>query len=194
MAKVRIFCDFSEEKMGIFTSGIGNIATAYRDGMVLVVPSGSSLPPVCVRCGAPAPGKRLTKTFRWHSPGYSLLVFLGLVPYLIALIVRRKVRLDVPFCDEHLSRRARMNVTGAALLIGFIPVTLLLEALNFNKEMTLLIGATMLFAGVIVVAIMSSWFNPVYIDETCAKFKGPGEQFLSSLPIGPASGQQSLAS
>jgi hypothetical protein len=39
----------------------------------------------------------------------------------------------------------------------------------------------MAFSGLIVLGIVGSSFAPIYIDETCAKFKGAGEGFLSLL-------------
>jgi hypothetical protein len=174
--------------MSIYESGIGSTATAYRDGKILVVPSGSSLPATCVKCGAPASGKPLTKTFSWHSAGYYFLIFLGLIVYVIvALVVQKKVRIDVPFCEAHRSWRTRMNVAGAVLLIGSVPLSFLLMSLEVNGGVVALIAVAMAFSGLVVLAIVGSSFTPVYIDATCAKFKGAGEPFLSLLPSSPVS-------
>jgi len=87
--------------MSIFASGIGSTATVYRDGNILVVPSGCCLPATCVKCGMPVSGKPLTKTFRWHSSWLYLLILPGLLFYVIAaLAVEKKARIDVPFCDQ----------------------------------------------------------------------------------------------
>jgi hypothetical protein len=37
-------------------------------------------------------------------------------------------------------------------------------------------------SGLVVLGILGDSFAAVYIDDTNAKFKGAGEQFLSSLP------------
>src|ERR1035438_1465832 len=77
--------------MSLHLSGIGSTATPFRQGKILVVPSGSHLPELCVKCGAPASGKPLTKTFSWHSAGYYFLIFIGLIVYVIvALVVQKK--------------------------------------------------------------------------------------------------------
>jgi len=112
--------------MSILAIGIGSSATAYRDGKILVVPLGASLPRMCVQCGEPSSGEPLTKTFRWHSPWLYLLIFPGLLLYVIAaLAVQERASIDVPFCTSHRSWRTRMNLAGAVLLIGFLPTCFL---------------------------------------------------------------------
>jgi hypothetical protein len=130
----------------------------------------------------------LTKTFRWHSPWLYLLILPGLLFYVIvALVVQKKARIDVPFCGSHRSWRTRMNIAGAVLLIGSLPTSFLLASLEVNGGVTALIAVVMAFSGLIVLAIVGSSFSPVFIDETCAKFKGAGEKFLSLLPSGAVS-------
>jgi len=130
----------------------------------------------------------LIKTFRWHSPWLYLLILPGLLFYVIAaLVVQKKARIDVPFCGSHRSWRTRMNMAGAVLLIGSLPTSFLLASLEVNGGVTALIAVAIAFFGLIVLAIVGSSFSPVYIDETCAKFKGAGEKFLSLLPRGAAS-------
>jgi len=173
--------------MSIFATGIGSTATAYRDGRILVVPSGASLPAICVKCGERS-GKPLTKTFRWHSRWLYLLILPGLLFYVIvALVVQRKARIDVPFCASHRSWRSRMNIAGAVLLTGSLPTSFLLASLEVNGGVVALIAVAMAFSGLVVLAVVGSSFNPVFIDETCAKFKGANEKFLSLLPSGPVS-------
>jgi hypothetical protein len=51
-----------------------------RDGEKLIIPAGMAfptalLPPVCVKCGAPADGKPVEKTFYWHPPWLYVLIF-----------------------------------------------------------------------------------------------------------------------
>jgi hypothetical protein len=136
----------------------------------------------------------LTKTFIWHSAGYYFLIFLGLLAYVIvALVVRRKVRIDIPFCEVHRSWRTHMNVAGAVLLIVSVPASYLLMSLEVNGGMVAIVVLGMAFSGLVVLAIVGSSFTSVYIDKKCAKFKGAGEQFLSLLPSSPASLQQGLA-
>src|SRR5262245_43504290 len=107
--------------MSTLTTVVGNTRSIHRDGKILVVPSGSTLPPFCVKCGAPATGKPLRKTFRWHESWLYVLILAGLLIYaIVATVVQKKMLLEVPFCDEHRSWRKRMNIIGAVLLIGVL--------------------------------------------------------------------------
>lgn len=168
--------------MGVFVSGLGGSANPYREGKLLVVPAGSSIPPNCVKCGTPTSDK-LRMKFHWHSSWLYLLIFAGLIIYLIvALIVQKKVNLEVPFCSAHRSCRTRMNITGAGLLIASVPASFVLAALDVDGGWIALIAVVLAFSGLVVLALVGSSFCPVYIDESYATFKGAGEQFLVTLP------------
>jgi hypothetical protein len=171
--------------MNTFASIVGSTQTAYREGKILVVPSDARLPAACVKCGSPA-SRFVTKTFSWHNPWLYLLILPGLIFYaIVALVVRKKARIDVPFCQAHLSWRTRMNIAGAVLLIGFVPEAYLLDRIGIGGGISILLVVLTVLSGLVVFGIVGSSFAPVYIDEACAKFKGAGEQFLSSLPTNP---------
>jgi len=78
-----------------------------------------------------------------------------------------------------------MNITGAVLLIGLIPAVFLLDSIGLDGGIVALIAVVTGLSGLVVLGIVGSSFAPIYIDETCAKFKGAGGQFLSSLPTSP---------
>lgn len=167
--------------MSSFVSLLGVSGHPYREGELLVVPAGSSLPSNCVKCGAPTSDK-LTKTFHWHSPWLYVLIFAGVIFYfIVALVVRKKVKLEVPLCGAHLTWRTRMNITGAALLIAAAVASLLLSALEVDGGWVALIGVVLALSGLIVLAMVGGSFCAVYIDENYAKFKGACEQFLATL-------------
>ena len=58
-----------------------------------------NLPPVCMRCGAPAT-THAAKTF-FFQPGWMAQVPIPLVTSLAALAVRKKAKIVAPFCDRH---------------------------------------------------------------------------------------------
>lgn len=179
--------------MGLF--GSLPTAGAYRDGNILVVPTGCALPATCVKCGESASVRFLAKTFRWHSSWLYLLILPGLIFYAIAvLITQKKARIEVPFCEVHRTWRKRMYIAGTALLVGFVPVSLLLASLELSGGWVALTAIAMAFAGLVVLAIVGSSLTPVYIDEARAELKGAGEQFLSSLPGSPMSFPHGVAS
>jgi hypothetical protein len=171
-----------EEKMSTLPERDWSKGAAYRVGRILVVPSGSGLPAACVKCGAPVSGRFLTKTFRWHKSWLYLLILAGLLFYLIAVLVaQQKARIEVPFCEVHRLWRTRMNAAGAVLLIGCVPVGFLLRSFDIGGGVIALTVAAMALSGLVVLAIVGSSLTPVYIDKRCARLKGAGEQFLSSL-------------
>jgi hypothetical protein len=164
---------------------------AYRDGKILVVPSGCKLPLNCVKCGAPALKSPLRRTFYWRNPGYYyiLLALPFLFPvgavFVVAMLraIRKNARVDVPFCQAHRSWRSRMNTVGTALWMGSVPMALLLFALNIKPPLAGLIAPlATAFCGVVVLAIVDRSFYAVYVDKNYAQFKGVGERFLSLLP------------
>jgi hypothetical protein len=132
--------------MSILAIGLGSTPTVYREGKISVVPSGSSLPPNCVKCGIPVSGNPLTKTFRWHNPWLVLLIFVGLIVYaIVALVVQKKVRIAVPFCEAHRRWRTQMNLAGALLLIGSVPMSILLGIADLNGRIGALVAIGMAF-------------------------------------------------
>jgi hypothetical protein len=172
--------------MGSFVSLLGGSANPYRDGDLLVVPAGGSLPPNCVKCGVPTSDK-LSKKFHWHSSWLYLLIPLGFIFYFIAAFaVRKSVTLGIPFCKAHRCWYTRMNIVGLVLLIAAVPTAILLAGADVDGTWVALIGVALALSGLVVLGVVGSWFSPVYIDENHAKFRGAGEQFLAILPSDPA--------
>jgi len=131
----------------------------------------------------PSSGNFLTKTFRWHSRWLYLLIFIGLIVYVIvALIVQKKARISFPLCTEHRLWRTRMGIATAALLIGSIPASFLLAALGADGGWIALTAVMMALAGLVTLGLLGGSFSPVYIDNNLSKFKGAGGDFLALLP------------
>jgi hypothetical protein len=62
---------------------------------------GLDLPDVCMKCGAPATVRK-SKTFSWCPPWVYLLLLCNLIVFaVVALIVTKRRRLEVPLCAEH---------------------------------------------------------------------------------------------
>ena len=92
----------------------------WREGDVLVMASGQSvvLPDRCIHCNQPAGGFKLKRTVYWHNPAlYLLIVISALIYVIVALIVRKSVRLEVGLCQRHRSRR-RLGL--ALLFVGLL--------------------------------------------------------------------------
>jgi len=170
--------------MSAFAGGLENAPIAYRDGDILVVPTGCTLPPNCIKCNTAVDGKFLKKTFRWHTPWLYALVFFGLILYIIvSLIVQKKSRIEIPLCPKHRSWRTKMHIIGSSLLVAWIPVLLLLNSLDVDGGTTALMCIAIAFSGFVVLGIVGMSIAPIYIDEMRTELKGAGEEFLSSLPM-----------
>lgn len=63
----------------------------------------SQLPPVCMRCGAPAALVK-NKNFRWYPSWVNVLILVGLLPYIIvAAILTKRMTVRAPLCAAHSS-------------------------------------------------------------------------------------------
>jgi hypothetical protein len=174
--------------MSISGVGIGSSGSVYRDGRVLVVPSGCCLPLNCVKCGAPA-AFGLSKTFHWRDSGdIALAIFF---PPLIRA-VGEKTRIGVPLCHTHRSWYSRMNAIGTTLWMGSLLIGLFLIAIKVDPLAIFIAPLAAACSGLAVLAIMNRSFYPVYIDKDYAKFKGAGDKFLSLLPSNPTSNVQAF--
>ncbi len=152
----------------------------YRDGKVLVVPRNEGLPERCVKCNAPATMDK-PRTFTWHSSGWYLLILIGLILYvIIAVIVRKKVKLELGLCDLHRQRRRTLNLTALGLLVfGCVG---LFGGIHYEYEPLGWSAALALLVSVIVALVAGNTMSPVRIDDSEARFRGCGAAFLDSLP------------
>lgn len=154
---------------------------ASRDGRILVVERGATLPPNCVKCGLPAAKGFRTKQFTWHSPALYLLAFCGLLLYfIVALIVRKKLSVSFALCDEHLRSYGRLKRIAAGLLLGFIPAGFVIGA--WSGGWAALVMATMVIAGAVVFSLADGPLTAERIDEGVGRFRGACDSFLSLLP------------
>jgi hypothetical protein len=59
------------------------------------------LPDVCMKCGAPATA-RVSRTFSWYPEWVWITILAGLLIFVIlAIILTKRMRVQVPFCDLH---------------------------------------------------------------------------------------------
>lgn len=167
---------YAPPQSALETSG----SECYRDGKLLVVPTGQALPQRCIKCNEPAILDK-PRTFSWHSPGWYVLLFVAIIVYIIAaVIVRKKVRLAVGLCAAHRQRRRTFLLTALGLFV--FGCLCILGAIQFEFE---LLGwtAVLVFVVALVVALYASGtLSPARIDDAEARFRGCGEAFLTSLP------------
>jgi hypothetical protein len=159
-----------------------------RDGAKLVIPVAMALPmallpPVCVKCGAPADGTPVEKTFYWHPQWLYVLIFIGVLIYaIVALVMRKQMRLRVPLCRQHAERRR-----GLLILAGILPVigiadTFILPSFGVDTGLVVLVAVAFILAGLVLWAVAGSPIRPTFIDQYQGIFTGCSETFLQQFP------------
>lgn len=160
----------------------------FRQGSKLVVPApapgkAAVLPPVCVKCGATANGKPVNKVFYWHHPGLYLVILAGLFIYaIVAVIVRKSIRISVPLCAQHAQRRSTAITLAWGLpLIGIVGA-FVLSQFNVDGGIVALIAIVLIVAGIVTWAVVANPITPKFIDQTRGEFTGCCEAFLLQIP------------
>ena len=160
----------------------GVTANVWSDGKWLVMDVDAKLPARCVRCNAPAGALMKQQTLYWHHPAiYLLLLFWVVIYFVVALIVRKSLKLEVGLCDEH--RRARRNslTIGFVGLLGSVPAAILLSKLGLPGPGAL-VGIFEVLGFLIYVLVKARILRVKKIDEDEARLGGCGKAFLASLP------------
>lgn len=170
-----------------------------RDGKVLYIPAGAELPDFCLRCNAPAEGYRKKVKLSWHPPALLLLIFLGLLPYaIVALIMTKKARVQVPLCAKHRASWTMLATVGLLLLLAAIGVFIALAVMDSHRtgagkgilDQALGSGACLLFplagvGGIVLLFLGIRRVSPQKIDEFGnAWIKGVSPAFLDQ-HVGP---------
>ena len=122
----------------------------WRDGNLLVMRKGAMLPDRCVKCNAPAEGRRLKYVQLWHHPIYFLLAPVALIPILFFL---HRATLSLGVCERHLRERNRAIATSVlSFVFGIASITIALagERLPIAVQWRVL---CFLIAGVALLAI-----------------------------------------
>ena len=155
----------------------------YRQGNVLIVPR-SSAPYVprdsCVKCGRPAT-RMLRRNFYWHHPLLYILILPGLLFYvLVAIIVRKQMKITVGLCDQH--RAVRRRWIWAAWLLFLLSLALLFKGFaGRGRESGGLILAWLVcfILSLVVACIVSNLvIRPRRITKEEGRFIGAGEGYL----------------
>jgi len=144
----------------------------WRDGKLVVMPPGGTLPPRCVKCNAPALQPMKPRKVYWHHPAWYLLVFVYMIIYIIvALIVRRRAEVTYGVCAKHRTRRRIF------IAVGWIGVPLFALLIGVNP----ILGITGVLAALLAGIIGSRLVYPRRITKDEVRLAGCGEAFLASL-------------
>lgn len=153
----------------------------WRDGKLVLTSDGACLPGRCVKCNV-ATEDRVKRKLFWHPPAVYLVIFVGLLFYVVvALIVRKKATIEVGFCETHRKRRMMDILFG---WIGFLGGIVVMVG-GFANETPLIGGAgiILMVAGIIYLFVRTSIVAPKRIDkEGRVWLTGVCREYLDSLP------------
>lgn len=158
-------------------------AGPWRDGKLLVTLKNAPLPDACLKCGTP-PVKHVKKALSWHHPALYLVIFVGLLFYLIlGLCLRKTATIFVPLCAECNGRRKRNGLISflgfAGALVAFIAAATSLE--GEASTAAVLAGVALLLFCLIWMAA-TQFVYAKKINATHAWVKKAGSPFLDRLP------------
>jgi hypothetical protein len=184
---------------GFAPAPAARVVPIMRQGRKLIIPAplpgqAAVLPPLCVKCGAPADGKAVDKIFSWHHPGLYVLLLSPIIYVIVALIVRKTMRLRVPLCALHAKRRSAAVTLSWVLPLAGIADIFVLMSLNVDQGVIALISIVLMVSGLVIWVVVGYPIRPVLIDSTRGEFTGVCTTFLDQLPeaalLGPAPQQQ----
>ncbi|HWB12342.1 MAG TPA: hypothetical protein VG826_24160 [Pirellulales bacterium] len=153
----------------------------WREFNTLVMWKDAQLPDRCIRCNAPANGRRLRRTLYWHHPLLWLIVLVSPLIYIIvALIVRQKAIVAIGMCDDHYARRVRSILAWwliTAACIGMFWYGIV------NQAAALLLASVVVFLGNLCFAVaISRPVVPTRIDDHYVWLKKIHPDYLAQFP------------
>jgi hypothetical protein len=166
-------------------TGITGPPGAWNGDGLLVVAHDALLPQYCVKCGCLASEAPLKRNFSWHPQWYAVLIFLGLLPFLIlALVGSKRMVVQIPLCSKHLERYKGLRLASILLLLGGIPEMIAAGTwLPENYQgLGVLAGFLALLAGLFCLSFYLAVLRPKYIDKNFGYFRNAHANFLSLLP------------
>jgi hypothetical protein len=160
-----------------------------RSGSKLIFPApllnqAVDLPPLCVRCGAPAIDKPLKKTFYWHHRALYILLLSPIIYAIVAVIVRKSMKVNVPLCLQHARRRSNAIIFAWLIPVIGIADIFILPKIGVDPGVIALITTACIITGLVIWAVVANPIRPTSIDKYYGEFSGFCEIFLQQFPQG----------
>ena len=153
----------------------------WSDKSTLVMVKEAPLPDRCVKCNAPANGLRLRRSLSWHHPVLYLLIFVGVLIYVIlASVLGKRATVYVGLCAEHFQRRRKRLAIGWILFVG----GLFFPPIAFANDYPLMgvLGLTVFLFSLIWLIAVSRVVTAKKIDDRLVWLNGVNSAYLSQLP------------
>jgi hypothetical protein len=105
-----------------------------------------------------------------------------LIYVIVAVIVRKSMKVSVPLCAQHAQRRSTAVTLAWVLpLIGLVDV-FVLPRFHVDGGLVALITIVLIFTGIIIWAVVGLPIRPKRIDQYRGEFSGFCETFLQQFP------------
>ena len=154
--------------------------TIWRSQSALVMAKHAQLPPRCVKCNAPT-RQTLKRNLRWHHPALYILIFVGVLLYVIcSMVVSKSATIHVGLCDTHLAARKRdiiITCFVVFLSIGSFFVAGAMEDMTF-----VFVGSIGFLVGVIYGVVRTKVVAPQKIDDRYVWLTGVDASYLRQFP------------
>jgi hypothetical protein len=153
----------------------------WRSGNTLVMHKHALLPDRCIKCNSPAHGSHLKRKLSWHNPALALFAFMGLLPYLIAVLIASKsAKVDIGLCQTHTKRRrTAIFVSWGLLLLGVGGVIL---GIGEEDIVYGFIGAALVLMSIVYAAVGAQLVTVSRIDDNYIWLKRINKDYLAQLP------------
>lgn len=156
--------------------GVAGGYAAWPEGENLSIQKDAPLPPVCVKCGAAPAAHRRNQQFVFTPPWVFIIFFVSpIIGAIVAMIVQKKGRLQLPLCDECQARwkTGTLMVVGGVLGLIFGLIGGIVIAANDYPEVgvPLLLGSIVAFAVALVVA-NKRFLRAAKVDERMITIRG----------------------
>ncbi len=153
----------------------------WRSHKTLVMHRDAELPRRCVKCNVATLDERMVRKLYWHTSLFYVLLLVNLMVYaIVALIFRKRARIEVSVCSEHRKRRANaVATTWVLVLTGTVAV---ITGGIQDSGALILGGCAMLLAAIIWGIWKARIVYARKIDNEHVWVNGICPEFLSSLP------------
>ena len=152
----------------------------WRHNKIMIIEREGEFPPRCIKCNTEVDQAGIPVTVYWHHWAiYLLLIISAPIYVIVALIVRKSVKVRPFMCAAH---RRKRNI-GRVILYCTLLVFLGVFFASFNNMPALLAFAILLLlVGLVVGRFMSRTVYAQKIDDHYLQLKGCDASFLDSLP------------
>ena len=157
-----------------------NVPTIWRSGSVLVMTKQAPLPNRCVKCNAPT-DHTLKRNLRWHHPALYIVIFGGVLFYVIlALVLSKSATINVGLCESHAAARKRdIFIAWMLVLLSFVSFYFAVAA---EEMSSLFVGLGLFLGGIIYGVVKARVVAPHKIDDHYVWLTGLNADYLEQFP------------